>query len=182
MNSRTLKIYNRMLQMFGSSAVREYGELNESSDFAIFCESADNDHIKRIFRLCLQQLSTGNQFAPTLGSLSQMQLMITDEEYYQIVDSIESRKSSDTDWRIDWIIRRHSTEIKLCSALYRRRTVSNLYREACKRGEERCSRSNFKLLTCETVRDKKIQHLNFELPISLQNIVSRIDRMRQSSL
>ena len=182
MNMRTSKIYNRMTQYFGQSAIREYGEYSDASDFARFCESATDHDIKRVFRLCEQQLATGNQFAPTVGMLSQMGSMMTDDEYYSILDAVRQNHSASDDWRIDWIIRRHSTDIKLCSQMQLRKLVASLYRQACQRGEIQCQRHDFKLITRDTVRDKRVQCADNVLPASIQSVLDRIDNLRCASL
>lgn len=182
MNTRTSKIYNRMVQYFGSSALREYGECSDKSDFARFCESATDQDIWRVFRLCEQQLSTGNQFAPTVGMLSQMGLMMTDDDYYSILDAVRQNHSASDDWRIDWIIRRHSADIKLCSQLQLRKLVASLYRQACQRGEIQCQRHDFKLINHDTVRDKRVQCTDNALPASIQSVLERIDNLRCASL
>ena len=173
-----------MTLYFGSSAVREYGDCTDNSDFSKFCDSASDQNIKRVFRLCEQQLSTGNQFAPTVGALSQMSTMITDDEYYSILDAVKNSRDETTheDWRIEWIIRRHSRDIQLSNQLQVRKLVSSLYRRACHKGEEQCRPHDIKLINHATERDMRMQCSNVGLPAHIQNIIARIDNIRQGGL
>ena len=182
MNLRTSRIYNRMIQYFGSSALREYGECSDKSDFARFCESATDQDIKRVFRLCEQQLATGNQFAPTVGMLSQMGSMMTDEEYYNILDAIKHNHSVRENWRLDWIIRCHSYELKLCSQMQLRKLVASLYRQACKLGKNQCQRHDFKMISHDTERDRRVQRTDNVLPREIQSRLDRIDNLRLARL
>lgn len=182
MNLRTSKIYNRMIQYFGQSALREYGECSDKSDFARFCESATDQDIKRVFRLCEQQLAAGNQFAPTVGMLSQMWTMITDDEYYSVLDAVRNNHSVRENWRLDWIIRCHSADIKLCSQMQLRKLVAGLYRQACQRGASQCQRHDFKLINHDTVRDRRVQCADNVLPNSIQSVLDRIDNLRCARL
>ena len=182
MNLRTSRIYNRMIQYFGSSALREYGECSDKSDFARFCESATDHDIKRVFRICEQQLAAGNQFAPTVGMLSQMWTMITDDEYYSVIYAIRHNKQIRDNWRLDYIIRCHSYEIKLCSQMQLRKLVASLYRQASQRGEIQCQRHDFKLINHDTARDRRVQCTDNALPPNIQSVLERIDNLRCARL
>ena len=167
-----------MLKYFGTSAIREYGEYSETGDFFRFCEHSDDETIKRVFELCEQQLARGNQFAPTVGTLSQMNLMITDTEYYTILDCVRNSDSEHENWRVDWILRRHSTDIRMTKQDLLRKTVAALYAQAVRRGRDACSRKKIALIADYSARDERVSRYDISEPNILQ-IVQRINNLRK---
>ena len=130
-DARTSKIYHRLLQYFGQTAVREYGELRADSDFVRWCHATSDEHVKSAFAICEDRLASGQQFAPSLGILSQSYKMLTDERFCYIIKVIRSGVDRNDDWRIDWILRKHAQDIRLSSQNNLRKVTAMYYARAC---------------------------------------------------
>ena len=179
MDTRTSKIYHRMLQYFGPTASREYGELAEGTDFVTWCRTSSDEQVKKAFAICEDRLAAGNQFAPSIGMLSQTHKMLTDREFCYIMQVIRSGIPKHQDWRIDWIIRKHSKDIQLTHQDKLRKTVASLYARAVELGEDACRRRQTIALCDISDRDKRLAEKNVKLPENLQNIFDRIQNRRK---
>ena len=170
-----------MLQYFGPTATREYGELREGTDFVTWCRSASDDQVKKAFAICEDRLALGNQFALSIGMLSQVHKMLTDKEFCYIMQVIKSGISSHDDWRIDWIIRKHTRDIRLTHQDKLRKTVASLYARAVDLGEAACRRRQVIALCDISDRDKRLAESDVQLPENLQSIFDRIQNRRIAS-